>query len=373
MIRRCDLAPQYLAYKAEIDAAIEEVLVSGRYVLAEQVARFEESFARYLGVRYAVGVGNATDGLTLALRAVGVGPGDEVITTPFTAIPTVSAIVDAGATPVFVDVCPDTFLLDCDEVAKVVTARTRAVVPVHLFGNVVDVRRLRALVGPALPIVEDAAQAHGSTIAGIHAGTMATCGVFSFYPTKNLGGYGDGGAVVTNDPAISERVRLLRTYGMVDKDRIVTHGINSRLDELQAAVLRVKLRHLDEMNTQRRALAARYMAETDPALFRYQRIPDGVTPNYHVFAAVCGGERGPLVRHLDDVGIQTNVYYPLPLYRQEANRELCREQLPLPHVEALCERILALPLYPDMPAEAQSMVIEALNRFATSRRGGRAD
>ena len=167
MIRRCDLAPQYLAYKAEIDAAIEEVLVSGRYVLAEQVARFEESFARYLGVRYAVGVGNATDGLTLALRAVGVGPGDEVITTPFTAIPTVSAIVDAGATPVFVDVCPDTFLLDCDEVAKVVTARTRAVVPVHLFGNVVDVRRLRALVGPALPIVEDAAQAHGSTIAGI--------------------------------------------------------------------------------------------------------------------------------------------------------------------------------------------------------------
>ena len=367
MIRRCDLLSQYRAYEREIDAAIHDVLASGRYVLAEQVARFEESFARYLGVGHAIGVGNATDGLTLALRAVGVEPGDEVVTTPFTAIPTVSAIVDAGATPVFVDVCPDTYLLDCEQVASAMSARTRAVVPVHLFGNVVDVARLRAVVGPTVPIVEDAAQAHGSTLAGRHAGTMGTCGVFSFYPTKNLGGYGDGGAVVTDDPALAERVRLLRTYGMVDKDHIVAHGINSRLDELQAAVLRVKLHHLDEMNARRRAIAARYAAEVDPALLTWQRVPNRVTPNYHVLAALCRRAREPLVRHLDDAGIQTNVYYPLPLYRQEALSELCRNQPPLPHVEALCERILALPLYPELPAAEQSTVIEALNRFAAGR------
>ena len=367
MIRRCDLVPQYRAYQAEIDAAIHEVLASGRYVLAEQVARFEESFARYLGVAYAIGVGNATDGLTLALRAVGVEPGDEVITTPFTAIPTVSAIVDAGATPLFVDVCPDSFLLDGEQVAAALTARTRAVVPVHLFGNVVDVERLRDVVGPAMPIVEDAAQAHGSTLRGRHVGTMGTCGVFSFYPTKNLGGYGDGGAVVTNDGAVAERIRLLRNYGMVDKDHIVTHGTNSRLDELQAAVLRVKLAHLDEMNARRHAIAARYAAEVDPALLAWQRISDGVTSNYHVLAALCRRAREPLVRYLDDAGIQTNVYYPLPLYRQDALRELCRHQPPLPHVEALCERILALPLYPELPAAEQSAVIAALNRFAAAR------
>jgi dTDP-4-amino-4,6-dideoxygalactose transaminase len=364
VIWRCDLVPQYLAYKAEIDAAIGEVLTSGRYVLAEQGARFEEAFARYLGVPHVIGVGNATDGLTLALGAVGVGPGDEVITTPFTAIPTVAAIVDAGAKPVFVDVCPETFLMDLDQVAGAVSARTRAVMPVHLFGNVVDVPRLRALVGPTLPIVEDAAQAHGSTLAGVQAGTMGTCGVFSFYPTKNLGGYGDGGAVVTNDPAIAERVRLRRSYGMVDKDHIVTHGINSRLDEIQAAVLRVKLRYLDEMNARRRAIAARYVAEVDPVLFRYQRVPADVVSNYHVFAAVCRGEREPLVRHLDERGIQTNVYYPLPLYRQAAHRDLCRGQPPLPRVEELCTRILALPLYAELAAETHTQVIDALNRFA---------
>lgn len=368
MIWRCDLVPQYLAYKTEIDAAIGEVLNSGRYVLSEQGARFEEEFARYLGVQHVIGVGNATDGLTLALEAAGIGPGDEVITTPFTAIPTVSAIVDAGAQPVFIDVCPQTFLMDLDQLDGAVTARTRAVMPVHLFGNVLDVPRLRTIVGPTIAIIEDAAQAHGSTLAGLHAGTMGTCGVFSFYPTKNLGGYGDGGAVVTNDPAIAERVRLRRCYGMIDKDHIATQGINSRLDELQAAVLRVKLRYLDEMNARRRAIAARYVTDVDPTLFRYQQVPEVVVPNYHVFSAVCRGEREPLVRHLDEQGIQTNVYYPLPLYRQEAHRELCREQPPLPHVEELCTGIIALPLYPELAAETHATVIDALNHFAAGTR-----
>jgi dTDP-4-amino-4,6-dideoxygalactose transaminase len=368
MIWRCDLVPQYRAYQAEIDAAIAEVLATGRYVLAEQGARFEEEWARYLGVAHAIGVANATDGLTLALEAVGVRPGDEVITTAFTAIPTAAAIVDAGATPVFVDVDPDSFLLDLGEVAAAVTPRTRAVVPVHLFGNVVDVPRLRDVLGPTIPIVEDAAQAHGSTLAGVQAGTMGMCGVFSFYPTKNLGGYGDGGAVVTDDATLAERLRLRRCYGMVDKDHIAIPGVNSRLDELQAAILRVKLRHLDAMNAARRAIAARYAADVAPGTFAYQRVPASVTPNFHVFAAACRGEREPLVRHLDARGIQTNVYYPLPLYRQEAYRELCRDHRPLPRVEALCERIIALPLYPEMTAATQGEVIAALNGFAEGRR-----
>jgi len=366
VIWRCDLVPQYLAYKAEIDAAIAGVLGTGRYVLADQGARFEEEFARYLGVKHVIGVGNATDGLTLALGAVGVGPGDEVITTPFTAIPTAAAIVDAGAKPVFVDVCPDTWLMDIDKVAAAITPRTRAVMPVHIFGNVLDVDHLRSAIGPNLPIVEDAAQAHGSTLAGVQAGTMGNCGVFSFYPTKNLGGYGDGGAVVTNDSGIAEGLRLKRSYGMVDKDHIRSDGINSRLDELQAAVLRVKLRHLDDMNAQRRRIAARYIAEVDPALFRYQNVADSVVPNFHVFSARCRGEREPLVHRLDEQGIQTNVYYPMPLYRQEAHRERCRDQQPLPHAEALCERILALPLYPEMTEDTHTIVIDALNRFAAT-------
>jgi dTDP-4-amino-4,6-dideoxygalactose transaminase len=370
MIWRCDLVPQYLAYKAEIDVALDDVLASGRYILAEQVAAFEEEFARYLGVRHAIGVANGTDALTLALVALAVGPGDEVITTPFTAIPTVSAIVDAGATPVFVDVRPDTFLLDLDQVGAALGPRTRAVVPVHLFGNVVDVARLRDVVGPGVPVIEDAAQAHGSTRAGKQAGTLGTCGAFSFYPTKNLGGYGDGGAIVTDDDALAERLRRLRTYGMVDKDHIVEHGINTRLDELQAAVLRVKLRHLDAMNARRRALAARYRAGVPPGLLRWQEVPAGVVPNWHVFPALVSADRDGLVQRLAQEGIQTNVYYPLPLYRQEAHRRRFGAHRPLPVVERLCAHILALPLYAELPEATQDVVIAALLRHA--RRGGPA-
>ena len=362
MIWRCDLQPGYLAYKEEIDAAIARVLASGRYTLAEEVSRFEAAFGEYLGGTNVVSVGNATDGITLALLALGVRTGDEVVTTPFTAIPTVSAIVDAGAVPVFADVRPDTFLLDVEQVPSVVTARTRAVVPVHLFGNVVDVPRLRSLIGD-LPIVEDAAQAHGSQLRGRQAGTMGTCGVFSFYPTKNLGGYGDGGAIVTSDPGLAERLRRLRMYGMVDKDHIVTHGVNSRLDELQAAILSVKLRHLDAMNAKRREVAARYVAEVRRGLLEEQRIPEGVVPNYHVFAARCRCDRAALERWLADAGIQTNVYYPLPLYRQAALREVCSAQRPLPAVEALCEQIIALPLYPELERSVQTQVISAVNAF----------
>lgn len=363
MIWRCDLVPQYRAYEAEIGAAMQRVFESGRYILAKEVAQFEEEFARYLNVAHGVGVANGTDALTLALLASGVGPGDEVITAAFTAIPTASAIVDAGARPVFVDVDPETFLIDLSAVAAALTKRTRAIVPVHLFGNVVDVPALRQLVGDRVRIVEDACQAHGSTFSGARAGAMGDAGAFSFYPTKNLGAYGDGGLVATNDAELTRRLRLLRTYGMTDPAHIVTDGINSRLDELQAAILRVKLRHLEDMNARRDAVAARYRRELRRDLFEHQRIPDEVRSNHHVFVTRCRGDRDAMAAHLERRGIQTNVYYPLPLPLQEAHRELGYVRGDFPGAERICGQVLALPMYPELPDEILGVVIDAANAF----------
>lgn len=365
MIWRCDLVPQYEAYREEIHAAMDRVLATGRYVLASELEAFEREFAQYIGVDHGIGVANATDGLTLSLMALGVGPGDEVITTPFTAIPTNSAIVDSGATPVFVDVDPETYLLDLEQVAAAVTPRTRAIMPVHIFGNVVDIPRLRSLVGD-VPIVEDASQAHGSLLNGVRAGAMGDLSVFSFYPTKNLGCYGDGGMVMTDRADLAERLRLLRMYGMVDKDHIVVHGVNSRLDELQAAILRVKLKYLDEMNASRRRIAARYRSELPADLFVEQGIPAGVETNYHVYPTRFSGDRDALIGRLDAEKVQTNVYYPLPLYLQEANRSLGMERGALPRVEALCERVMALPMYPELADETLDRVIEIIGRAAAA-------
>lgn len=363
MIRRCDLLPQYLDHKAEIDTAIDRVLGSGRYTLATEVARFEGEFAEYMGTSHAVGVANATDGLTLSLKALGIGPGDEVITTPFTAIPTCSAIIAAGATPVFTDVKVDTFLMDLDQIPQLTTSNTKAVMPVHIFGNVVDIERLREVVPAHIPIIEDAAQAHGSLLRGNKAGSLGTMGVFSFYPTKNLGGYGDGGMVVTGDPKLAEQLRLLRMYGMTDKDQIIINGVNSRLDELQAAILRVKLPYLDKMNKRRRVIADRYRSELHPDLFIHQLIPDGVVSNYHVLVTRFNGDRQGLIAHLEGAEIQTNIYYSLPLHLQEANRFLGYHRGDLPATEQLCDEVIALPLYPELPEESLNAVIREINTF----------
>jgi dTDP-4-amino-4,6-dideoxygalactose transaminase len=361
MIWRCDLVPQYEAYRDEIHEAIERVLHTGRYILAFEVATFEREFADYIGVKHGVGVANATDGLTLALVALGIKSGDEVITTPFTAIPTVSAIIDAGARPVFVDVCADTFLMDLEKVAAAITPRTKAIMPVHIFGNMLDVARLREIAGPGIPIVEDASQSHGSTLRGRQSGSMGDVGVFSFYPTKNLGAYGDGGMIVTNSAELSERLKLLRMYGMVDKDHIILNGVNSRLDELQAAILRVKLKHLDAMNRSRVQIAERYRKELRSDLFSHQRIPDAVVPNYHVFVSRFRDDRETFMRRMDALQIQTNIYYAVPLHLQEANRFLGYKLGDLPVVETLCEATVALPLYPELPGAMLSHIIKNVN------------
>jgi aminotransferase EvaB len=363
MIWRCDLEPQTQGYRTEILQAIERVLPTGRYILADECAGFEREYASYLGVKHCAAVANGTDGLTLALRAFDIGSGDEVITTPYTAIPTASAIVDAGATPVFVDIKPDTFLIDLDQVLAAVTDRTRAVMPVHIFGNVVDIPNLRSAIPGSIRIIEDAAQSHGSTLAGVQSGTMGDSGVFSFYPTKNLGALGDGGAVVTNDPAIDARLRLLRMYGMVDKDTIVCDGVNSRLDEIQAAILRVKLPHLEAMNAARRRIAARYIADLPRALFTCQAISDSVVTNWHVFVARFHGKRRRFIEYMEAKGIQTNIYYMTPLHLQQAHAGLGYRPGSLPFAEQLCAEAIALPFYPELPAETYDTIIAAIREY----------
>ena len=362
MIWRCDLVPQTEAYKAEILQAIERVLPTGRYILAGECAAFEKEFAAYLGCNHCVGVANATDGLTLALRTFDIGDGDEVITSPYTAIPTGSAIVDAGATPVFVDIEADTFLISIERILAAVTPKTKAVMPVHIFGNVVDIPKLRAALPAHIRIIEDSAQSHGSTLRGVQSGTMADAGVFSFYPTKNLGAIGDGGAVVTNDPEADKRLRLLRMYGMLDKDTIITDGINSRLDEIQAAILRAKLPHLDTMNAARRRIAARYAAEL-PRSFTLQHIPEGVVTNWHVFVARYHGDRAAFTAHMDALKVQTNIYYVTPLHLQRAHARLGYKPGDFPIVEQLCHEAIALPFYPEMTDATHDEVMRAIHAF----------
>lgn len=363
MIWRCDLIPQYKALRQEIDSAIQRVLHSGRYVLASEVEAFEQEFAAYLGVRHTIGVANGTDGLRLALRTLDIGPGDEVVTTPFTAIPTVAAIIDTGATPVFVDICPDTFLMDVEKVPSVISKKTKAILPVHIFGNVFDVRHLRAVVGSRMAIIEDACQSHGATIDAIQSGTMGDMGVYSFYPTKNLGAYGDGGAVVTNNDAYAQRLRLLRMYGMTDYNHIIINGINSRLDELQAAVLRVKLKYLDDMNNRRNGIAGGYRTLLRGDYFTHQHIPVGVRSNYHVFACRCTVSRDALAAHLMRAQIQTNVYYLIPLHLQQALAFLGGKIGDLPAAECLCKEVIALPMYAEMQQDVLNTVIATMNQF----------
>lgn len=369
MIWRCDLYPQYKKYQSEIDSAIKSVLDSGRYTLADELKLFEKEFANYMGCRHAVGVANGTDALILSLKACGIGTGDEVITTPFTAIPTVSAIIAAGAAPVFVDVDPDTYLMDLNLVPGAVTKKTKAVMPVHLFGNSVDITALRKMIGDEIMIIEDACQAHGTEINNAKAGALGDIGAFSFYPTKNLGAYGDGGMVVTDSDKLAESIRLLRMYGMTDYNHIVINGINSRLDELQAAILRVKLRYLDDMNQARNSVADTYIQQLSPKLLTQQHIQDNVYSNYHQFVCRTKCSRTKLMGYLDEKEIQTNIYYMIPLHLQEANRFLNYSEGAFPAAEMLCKEVIALPMYAELTLTDQQFVIDSINAFESNSPG----
>ena len=363
MIWRCDLVPQYEKYREEIDNAIQRVLLSGRYLLASETRAFEEEFATYNNVKYAVGVASGTDALILSLKALDIGKGDEIITSPFTAFATISAIIATGATPVFVDICKDSYLMDLSKVKNLITYRTKAIIPIHIFGNVVNILKLRKIVGDNITIIEDACQAHGSTLNGIKVGSMGEIGVFSFYPTKNLGGYGDGGAIITNNREIANKIKLIRMYGMKDKDHTIVSGVNSRLDEIQAAILRVKLKYLDSMNKKRNEIANKYISELDTSMFIHQYIDENVFANYHVFESQLKGNRNTLINYLKDNKIQANVYYVLPHHLQESIKYLGYKEGDLPVIEGLCKEAIALPMYPELKESTQSLIVKKINEF----------
>ena len=363
MIWRCDLEPQADYYLNELLDVTRQVLSSGRYMLASRVKQFEEEFAAYIGVPYCISMASGTDALIHALWVIGILPEDEIITTPFTAIPTISAIVAAGGKPVFVDIDPETYLIDIEQIPSVITDKTRAIVPVHLFAQMVDIERLQNLLPRHIPIIEDAAQAHGCRLRGKMAGTIGDLAAFSFYPTKNLGGYGDGGAVVTNNPEYDHKLRLRRNYGKETPDHIVLDGINSRLDELQAAWLSLKLPDLEAMNKKRRELAALYKDELEGLPVTAPLISKGALPNYHVYVVKVLEHRNELKNFLMEQGIQTDIFYPYPHHLHPAYKHLGYSLGDFPNAEQAGSQVLALPMYPELSKEVAKKITLVIRRF----------
>ncbi len=358
-----DLKAQYRSIRQEVEAAIGEVLESARYVGGPQVEAFESEFAEYCGVRFAVGVGNGTEALHLALVACGVQAGDEVITAANTFTATAEAIVQAGARPVFVDV-DETYTLDVEEVALAITPRTRAIVPVHLYGQPADMHPLMALAQRhGVTVIEDAAQAHGARYDGRRVGSLGHMACFSFYPAKNLGAYGDGGAVVTDNPDWAGRVRRLADHGRSGYYAHAEVGFNSRLDALQAAILRVKLRHLDAWNEARREVARAYEGLLGSSGLVLPATRPGREHVYHLYVVRCpvgsADERDRLRRDLEDAGVHTGLHYPLPLHLQPAYRSLGYGRGTFARSEAWADQLLSLPMYAELTREQIARVAEA--------------
>ncbi|HVM27388.1 MAG TPA: DegT/DnrJ/EryC1/StrS family aminotransferase [Mycobacteriales bacterium] len=355
-----DLSAMHRQVREELDAAWAGVVDSSGFVGGARVEQFEQEWASYCGADHAIGVANGTDALVVALRALGVGPGDEVVVPANTFVATAEAVVLVGATPRFVDVDPDTLLVTADVVAAALTPRTAAVVAVHLYGQPPDMDALAAVAGRAgVALIEDAAQAHGATWRGRRAGSLATVGCFSFYPGKNLGAFGDGGAVVTGDPELAGRIRCMADHGRrpgskYDHDLV---GQNSRLDALQAAVLSIKLRHLDDWNAGRQAAYARYEAGLRGSAARLVPVAPEATSVHHLAVVEVPG-RDELRAALAARGVATGIHYPVPCHQQPAFEQWATG--PLPVVEASAGRLLSLPMFPTLSARDVDLVVEAL-------------
>ena len=365
MIPMVDLRRQYLQLKEEIDAAVLDVLDRTQFILGPNVSALEAEVARYHGVPHAVGVANGTDALLLALRALGIGPGDEVITTPFTFIATAEVVALLGAVPVFVDIDPKTFNLDPALLEAAVTEKTRAIIPVHLFGQPCDMDPILAVARKhRLKVIEDCAQAFGARYRGRIVGTLGDAGCYSFFPSKNLACYGDGGMVITRDPETDAALRVLRNHGSAVRYHHSRLGYNSRLDEIQAAVLRVKLRRIDALNEGRRRAAGLYR--------QHIRRPDVVLPFeagdcrhvYHQFT-VLTDRRDELLERLSRAGIAAAVYYPVPLHRQEVFRDRTASRGgDLPLSEDAARRVLSLPMFPEITEEEILRISDVINGSA---------
>jgi dTDP-4-amino-4,6-dideoxygalactose transaminase len=359
----------YVAHKEEIDAAVRRVLEGGWYILGPEVRAFEQEFAAAVGVSHAVGVGSGTEALHLALRACGVGPGDAVLTVSHTAVATVAAIELAGATAVLVDIDSRTFTLDPNRLEETLrhdagAARPKAIVPVHLYGHSADMPAIRDIARRYdLRVIEDCAQAHGAALHGRKAGTWGDMAAFSFYPTKNVGALGDGGAVVTNVPELAERARLLREYGWRERYVSEIPGMNTRLDEIQAAVLRVKFRYLEQENARRRELAEVYQRVLSGTSLQLPPALEDVEHVYHLYV-VRSRHRERLKSYLAEQGISTAIHYPLPVHLQPAYQSrVMLGRGGLYETEQACREILSLPMYPQMSKEQVEMVGEAIAQW----------
>jgi dTDP-4-amino-4,6-dideoxygalactose transaminase len=359
MIPILDLTEQYRTLEHEIRRAVESVFESGLFINGPNVQALEGEIAQYVGCEHAIGLNSGTDALHLALRALDVGPGDEVITTPFTFVATTEAIGIVGATPVFGDIDPQTYNIDPNAIEAAITPRTKAILPVHLYGHPAPMERIMAIARRhALAVVEDCAQAIGATIGERKVGSFGDVGAFSFFPSKNLGAYGDGGMATTNRDDLATRMRSLRAHGGRVKYHHEELGVNSRLDEVQAAILRVKLPHLDAWIESRRAHAARY----DEALTGVVHTPSQAPGRRHVFHqyTVALDERDVVAERLRAAGVQTMIYYPVPLHLQAVHRALALREGDFPHSESAARRVLSLPMYPELDASCRERVCDAL-------------
>lgn len=373
-----DLRLQIASIRREMDAAIARVLDSGRFILGPELEAFERECAEFLGAKHAIGVASGTDALLLALKALNVKPGMYVALPAFTMYATVEAVFHVGAVPLFIDSTPDTYDMDPEALKRIVDGprgeRVAAILPVHLFGQMADMKRIQDVASRRrIPVIEDACQAFGAVRDGLKAGAAGSLACFSFYPTKNLGALGDGGMIATADDRLAERIRLLRDHGQKEKNRHSLVGFTSRLDAIQAAALRVKLKHLNRWNEQRKGIAAEY----DRSLRRFAPIirTPGVAPNsqpiYHQYT-IRAHHRDRLRDHLKSRGIETMVYYPLPLYEQEGIRGRGGPPNRCPVAEELCRQVLSLPIFPEMTRNQIRRVVEAIAEFAEPILGERS-
>jgi dTDP-4-amino-4,6-dideoxygalactose transaminase len=361
-----NLAAQYAALKIELLPAVEKALADAHYILGPNVAAFEQEIAAFTGNLFGIGVNSGSDALTLALRALDIGPGDEVITTPFTYIAPAESIHQVGARIVFADIDPRTFLIDPAAVERKLTARTKAILPVHLFGQAAPMDRLLELARPrGIEIIEDCAQAIGASDRGRPLGSLGRLGCLSFYPTKNLGAGGDGGMVVTRDGALAKKLRMLRVHGIERRYAHELHGYNSRLDDLQAAILRVKLPHLNKWNQRRAEIARRYSEGLRGLPVELPVTAPGNAHVFHVYA-ILTDQRDALQERLTAQGISTLIYYPKPLHLQKVYADQGWHEGEFPVAERVANRILPLPLFPELTEEQIDYVVETIHRFYIS-------
>ncbi|MCZ8513171.1 DegT/DnrJ/EryC1/StrS family aminotransferase [Paenibacillus filicis] len=364
-----ELKPTYDELKSEIDAAVMAVLDRGWYLLGEEITAFEEEFARFIGVKHCIGVGNGLDALTIALRAAGIGEGDEVLVPSNTFIASWLAISYAGARPVPVEPDPATYNMDPNGIEGKIGSKTKAILPVHLYGQPSDMDPIMDIAERhGLVVIEDAAQAHGSYYKGKRTGTFGAATGWSFYPGKNLGAFGDGGAVTTNDDKLAEQIRALRNYGSRVKYVHELQGVNSRLDEIQAAVLRVKLRYLEDWNARRKAIASAYLIGLEAGDLIVPHVPEWADPVWHLFV-IRHPERDRLQQFLDGHGVKTTIHYPIPPHLQGAYKDMGMGEGSLPLTERLHQEVLSLPIGPHFSQEEVRYIIGLVNDFSHTYQG----